>query len=70
MSFREAIGIARRQSARSFELRAAVSLASLLRSQKRNQEACRALREIYDAFTEGLNTADLLEARTLLSELG
>lgn len=67
--FREAMDVARRQSARSFELRAALSLARLWQSQRRTAEARRLLEEVYGWFMEGLDTPDLVEARTLLGEL-
>ncbi len=66
--FAPAVAVARRHSARSFELRAAASLARLLRSEERNDEARRALQEVYEWFSEGLDTADLMEARALLAE--
>jgi predicted ATPase len=64
-----AIEIARRQSARSFELRATTSLARLLDKQGRQDEARRMLDEIYGWFTEGFDTADLKEAKALLDAL-
>jgi len=64
-----AIEIARRQSARSFELRATASLARLLDKQGRQDEARRMLDEIYGWFTEGFDTADLKEAKALLDAL-
>jgi predicted ATPase len=67
--FRQAIDVARRQSAKSFELRAAMSLARLRRSQGKKKEASRMLSEIYGWFTEGFDTADLQEAKALLEEL-
>jgi predicted ATPase len=67
--FRYAIEIARRQSARSWELRATMSLARLLRDTGRRDEARTMLAEIYNWFTEGFNTADLIEAKRLLDEL-
>jgi predicted ATPase len=67
--FRTAIGIARRQSARSPELRATTSLARLLNEQGRRDEARRTLAEIYGWFTEGFDTADLKDAKALLDEL-
>jgi hypothetical protein len=67
--FRTAIEIARRQSARSIELRAATSLARLLAKQGRRDEARAMLAEIYGWFTEGFDTADLKHAKTLLDEL-
>jgi predicted ATPase len=63
------IDVARRQNAKSWELRAATSLARLRRQQGRPQEAVRLLAPILAWFTEGLDTADLKEAKTLLDEL-
>jgi len=68
-SLRRAIGVARRQDARLFELRATVSLARLLKQQRKAAEARRALAEIYNWFTEGFDTADLKDAKALLEEL-
>ncbi len=68
--FREAIGIARRQGAKSFELRAATSLSRLWASQGKASEAHALLSDVYTWFTEGFETADLTEARSLLTELG
>jgi predicted ATPase len=67
--FRTAIEIARRQSARSAELRATTSLTRLLAKQGRCDEARAMLAEIYGWFTEGFDTADLKEAKALLDEL-
>jgi len=67
--FREAIEIARRQNAKSFELRAVMSLSRLLRKQNKQAEARQMLAEVYDWFTEGFETLDLKEARILLAEL-
>ena len=67
--FRTAIEIARRQSARSEELRATMSLARLLAKQGQRAEAREMLAEIYGWFTEGFDTADLKEAKALLDEL-
>ena len=64
--FRTAIEIARRQSARSPELRATTSLARLLAKQGRRDEARAMLAEIYGWFTEGFDTTDLKEAKALL----
>ena len=67
--FRQAIDIARGQSAKLFELRAGIGLARLLGGQGRRAEAQTLLRPIYVWFTEGFNTPDLTDARTLLDEL-
>ncbi len=67
--FRQAIDIARRQSAKTFELRAATSLARLWQRQGKQTEARAALAEIYDSFTEGFDTDDLKDARVLLEYL-
>jgi predicted ATPase len=68
--FRRAIEFARRQQAKSLELRATTSLAHLLASQGRRDEARSTLAEIYNWFTEGFDTADLKDAKALLDELG
>jgi class 3 adenylate cyclase/tetratricopeptide (TPR) repeat protein len=67
--FRTAIEIARRQKAKSWELRATTSLARLLRDTGLRQEARATLSEIYNWFTEGFDTADLKDAKALLEEL-
>jgi class 3 adenylate cyclase/predicted ATPase len=67
--FRRAIDIARKQSAKSWELRATMSLARLLDKQGRRDEARAMLAEIYGWFTEGFDTADLKDAKALLEEL-
>ncbi len=67
--FRTAIEIARRQKARFFQLRATTSLARLLKRQDRRDEARAMLAAIYGWFTEGFDTADLKDAKTLLDEL-
>jgi predicted ATPase len=67
--FRAAIEVARRQSAKSWELRATMSLARLLAKQGRREEARTILAEIYGWFTEGFDTADLIDAKALLKEL-
>jgi len=67
--FRRALEIARGQEARSVELRAATSLARLLRTQGKNAEARELLAPIYDWFTEGFDTGDLIDAKALLEEL-
>jgi predicted ATPase/class 3 adenylate cyclase len=67
--YRNAIETAQRQQARSWELRAATSLAHLLGNQGRRAEAQELLAPIYGWFTEGFDTADLKEAKALLGEL-
>jgi predicted ATPase len=67
--FQKAIAIARRQSAKSLELRAAMSLSRLWQQQGKKEEARQMLAEIYSWFTEGFDTADLKEAKALLEEL-
>jgi class 3 adenylate cyclase/predicted ATPase len=67
--FRRAIAIARKQSGKSLELRATISLARLLAKQDRRDEARAMLAEIYNWFTEGFDTADLKDAKALLEEL-
>jgi predicted ATPase len=64
--YRQALGWARRQGALSWELRAAASLARLLRDQNRSTEAIALLVPIYNRFTEGFATADLKTAKALL----
>ena len=64
-----AIAVARRQQARSFELRASISLARILAQQGRRSEAHKMLSDIYNWFTEGFDTADLKDAKALLDEL-
>jgi class 3 adenylate cyclase/predicted ATPase len=68
-SFRRAIDIARRQQAKSWELRTATSLSRLLQKQGKKEEARQMLAEIYGWFTEGFDTADLKDAKALLEEL-
>jgi tetratricopeptide (TPR) repeat protein len=68
--FRQAIAIAQRQGAKSWELRATTSLARLLRDQGRRDEAYEVLAAIYNWFSEGFDTPDLVDARALLDELG
>jgi predicted ATPase len=67
--FERAIEIARNQSAKSLELRATVSLARLLAEQGRYDEARMRLADVYGWFTEGFDTADLKDAKSLLDEL-
>jgi adenylate cyclase len=68
-SFREAIGVARRQGARLSELRAAVDLARLQRDRGQRRDAYDLVAPLYTRFSEGLNTADLRDAAALLDEL-
>ena len=67
--FQKAIEVARRQSSKSWELRATTSLAQLLCDTGRRSEARVMLAEIYNWFTEGFDTADLKDAQALLDEL-
>jgi len=67
--FRQALDWARRQGALSWELRAATSLAQLLRDQGKPADGVALLQPLYDRFTEGFDTADLKAAKALLHEL-
>jgi predicted ATPase len=67
--FHQALEIARMQAAKSLELRAGTSLACLWKKQGKRKEAHWMLREIYAWFTEGFETSDLKEARSLLVEV-
>jgi adenylate cyclase len=67
--FRQAIAIARRQSAKSLELRAAMSLSRLWQHQGKQSDAYELLAPVYTWFTEGFGTADLKEAKALLVAL-
>jgi len=67
--FRQALDVARRQQAKSWELRATMSLSRLWQRQSKRAEARELLAELYGWFTEGFDTADLQEARALLEEL-
>jgi predicted ATPase len=66
----QALAIARRQQAKSWELRAALSLGRLWQQQGKRAEAYELLAPLYAWFTEGFDTADLQEAKALLEELG
>jgi class 3 adenylate cyclase len=68
-AFQEALRAARRQQAKSYELRAATSLARLWGEQGRRTEALHLLAPVYGWFTEGLDTADLKDAKALLDHL-
>ena len=67
--FHQALAVARQQQAKSLELRATVSLARLWQQQGKHAEAYDLLAPLYDWFTEGFDTADLQEARALLTAL-
>jgi predicted ATPase len=67
--FLQAINIARQQSAKSWELRATMSLARLRQQQSKKKEAHKMLSDIYGWFTEGFDTKDLQEAKALLESL-
>ena len=67
--FHKAIEIARRQSAKSLELRAVTSLSRLWQQQGKHHQAHQVLSEIYGWFTEGFDTKDLQEAKALQEEL-
>jgi predicted ATPase len=67
--FLQALDVARRQNAKSLELRAVVSLSRLYQQQSRQAQARPLLAETYDWFTEGFDTRDLREAKALLEEL-
>ena len=68
-SYHQALAVARRQSAKLFELGASTSLARLWRDQGKRTEARDLLAPIYGWFTEGFDTPDLKEAKALLEEL-
>ncbi|MFQ5684203.1 MAG: hypothetical protein ACE5HC_13125 [Candidatus Binatia bacterium] len=67
--FQKAIDLSRRQSAKSLELRAAMSLSRLWQRQGMQKDARQLLADIYGWFTEGFDTADLKEAKVLLDKL-
>jgi predicted ATPase len=68
-NFERALAVARGQQARSWELRAATSMARLWRDQGKRNEARELLAPVYGWFTEGFDTLDLKEAKALLDEL-
>ena len=68
--FERALAVARKQQAKSWELRASMSLARLWRDQGKPQQARELLAPVYEWFTEGFETRDLKEAKALLEELG
>jgi len=67
--FNQSIQIARKQKAKSLELRAVMSVARLYQNQGKREEARDLLAQVYDTFTEGFGTTDLREAKALLDEL-
>jgi predicted ATPase len=67
--FERALAVARQQQAKSWELRAAMSMARLLRDQGKPGEARELLAPVYGWFTEGFDTLDLKEAKALLDAL-
>ena len=67
--FERALTVARQQQAKSWELRAAMSLARLWRDRGKQQQACELLAPVFGWFTEGFDTRDLKEAKALLDEL-
>ena len=67
--FQEALAVARQQDAKSWELRAALSLSELWRTQNRGEDAYNLLKPIYAWFSEGFDTKDLVRARDLLKQL-
>ena len=67
--FEHALAVAREQQAKSWELRAAMSMARQWRDQGRRRKARDLLAPVYGWFTEGFDTRDLLEAKALLAEL-
>jgi predicted ATPase len=67
--FQQAVTIAQNQQAKSWELRATTSLARLRQSQGKRDEARELLEPVYSWFTEGFDTADLIDVKTLLDEL-
>ena len=67
--FESALAVARKQQAKSWELRAAMSMARLWRDQGKRDKARDLLAPVYGWFTEGFDTLDLKEAKALLDEL-
>jgi predicted ATPase len=68
-SYQQAIAVAKRQSAKMFELRASTRIARLWRDQGKRDEARDLLAPVYGWFTEGFDTLDLKEAKALIDEL-
>jgi predicted ATPase len=67
--FERALAVAREQQAKSWELRAAMSMARLWRDQRKQQQAHDLLAPVYGWFTEGFDTLDLKEGKSLLEQL-
>jgi predicted ATPase len=67
--FERALAVAREQQAKSWELRAAISMARLWRDQGRRPQARNLLAPVYGWFSEGLDTCDLTQAKAMLDEL-
>jgi adenylate cyclase len=67
--FQQSLAVAQRQMAKSFELRTAISLGRLLKKQGKGSEGRKLLESIYGWFTEGFDTPDLKEAKSLIEEL-
>jgi predicted ATPase len=67
--FERALVVSRRQQAKSWELRAAMSMARLWRDQRKRHQAHDLLAPVYGWFTEGFDTLNLIEAKALLAEL-
>jgi predicted ATPase len=68
-TLRTGIEVARQQRAKSWELRIATTLATLMKEQGRRERAFDLLHPVYDWFTEGFDTRDLIEAKALLDDL-
>jgi predicted ATPase len=68
-AFQASLDWARQQQAKSWELRTSTSLAKLWHSQGKRKEALDLLKPVYDWFTEGFDTKDLIEAKALLAVL-
>ena len=67
--FRKSIEIARHQEARSYELKAVISLSRLWKQQGKKEQARQMLAEIYGWFGEGFDTKDLIDAKALIEQL-
>lgn len=69
-AYREAVEVARKQSARPYELRSTMRLCRIWKHRDRTDDARQALSDVYGEFTEGFDTLDLIEAREMLEDLG